>query len=115
MVLPVSVQAGVFQNFIGTDSEVVSQEVEVIKTDSVLDVSVLTAATNPDPRSAKGGDEVIAQEGALISTGRNSPGIDLASRFSRIARRCRSGRSRPRAGERSASRDREVERRVATL
>lgn len=64
-----SVQAGVFQNFIGTDSDIVSQEVEVIKTDSVLDVTVLFAATNPDPRSSTGGDAVIAQDGVLISTG----------------------------------------------
>jgi LysM repeat protein len=69
VVVPVSVQAGVFQNFIGTDSAVMSQEVEVIKTDSVLDVVVLSAATNPYPRSARGGDDVVAQDGVLISTG----------------------------------------------
>jgi len=69
VVVPVSVQAGVFQNFIGTDSDFISQEIEVIKTDSVLDVGVLAAATNPNPRSAKGGDEVVAQDGVLISTG----------------------------------------------
>lgn len=69
VVVPLSVQAGVFQNFIGTDSNAASEVTEVIKTDSVLDVTVLTAAINSNPRSAKGGDEVVAQDGALISTG----------------------------------------------
>lgn len=69
VVLPLSVQAGMFQSFIATDSNFVSQEIEVIQTDSVLDVPVLSAATNPHPRSARGGDEVLAQDGVLISTG----------------------------------------------
>jgi len=71
VIVPVSVQAGVFQHFMGTDVTAGIQEVEgeVIKTDSVLDVPVLSAATNPDPHSARGGDAVIAAEGVLVSTG----------------------------------------------
>lgn len=69
VVVPMYVQAGVFQNFMSTDSGLVRQDIEVIKTGSVLDISSLLAATTLDPRSAKGGDEVVAQDGVLVSTG----------------------------------------------
>ncbi len=69
VIIPVSVQAGVFQNFISTDVGGAPPEAEVIKTDSVLDIRILSAATNPDPHGAQGGDAVLAVDGLLISTG----------------------------------------------
>ena len=42
---------------------------EVIKTDSALDVPVLIAAQNTEPHSSRDGDDVLASDGVLISTG----------------------------------------------
>lgn len=42
---------------------------DVVVTSSILDVPVLTAHRNPDPQNARGGGEVFAQDGVLVSTG----------------------------------------------
>jgi LysM repeat protein len=69
VVVPLSVQAGVFSIF-GTDVAAESALVpEVVVTDSILDTPVLTAATNPDPSSSRGGADLLVQDGALVSTG----------------------------------------------
>ncbi len=69
VVVPLSVQAGVFSLF-GTDA--VGYDVlvsESVMTKSILDTPVLTAATNPDPSSSRGGADLLVQDGALVSTG----------------------------------------------
>jgi LysM repeat protein len=69
VIVPFSVQAGVFQSFI--DSEITTTETIVSQAndDSLLDVSVLAAAQNPDPFDASSGYDVIAQDGVLVSAG----------------------------------------------
>lgn len=68
--VPLSVQAGFWLNVMGTTaSEAEAYDLEVVNTGSLIDVPVLTAAINPDPHGARGGDEVIAADGALVSTG----------------------------------------------
>lgn len=69
VVVPLSVHAGVFSLF-GTDAAAESTLVpEVITTDSILDTPVLSAATNPDPSSSRGGADLLVQDGVLVSTG----------------------------------------------
>ncbi len=69
VVLPLSVQAGVFSLF-GTDVTTYdATAVESAITESVLDTPVLVAATNPDPSSSRGGAELLVQDGVLVSTG----------------------------------------------
>ena len=69
VIIPVSVQAGMLDVIINPESADGVLVNEVITTDSVLDVPVLTAAQNPDPQSSDGGDDIMAVEGALVSTG----------------------------------------------
>ncbi len=69
VILPLSVQAGVFDLF-GTDAKADALFVpEVVTSDSVLDTLVLAAATNPDPSSSRGGADLLIQDSALVSTG----------------------------------------------
>ncbi len=68
IIIPLSVHAGVFSLFDNatTTSETVP---EVIKTDLVLDTPVLTPALNSEPTSARGGSDLLVEDGALVSTG----------------------------------------------
>lgn len=69
VVVPFSVQAGVFSLF-GTDAaQQTVWQPEVIETDLILDTPVLSAATNPDPISSRGGADLLVQDGVLVSTG----------------------------------------------
>ncbi len=69
IVVPFSVQAGMFTNILSIETESASST-GVVKSDSVIDVPVLVAAANPDPNNnARGGAEVFASDGVLISTG----------------------------------------------
>lgn len=70
IVVPVSVHAGMLSGILNANnvSEGISIE-EVMPISSPLDVPVLTAAQNPDPNSIGGGDDVIAFDGVLVSTG----------------------------------------------
>lgn len=69
VVVPFSVQAGVFPFFGGTDASSTLSTPEVVTMTTVLDTPLLAAATNPDPSSARGGADVMVSEGALVSSG----------------------------------------------
>lgn len=64
-----SVHAGVLSLFPRSVAEPATLPPEVVKTDLVLDVPVLTAAINAQPSSSRGGADILAQDGVLISTG----------------------------------------------
>lgn len=68
IILPFSVQAGVFQSLLEVGTiEYVAAETPV--TDTLVDVDVLAAAQNPDPQTARGGADIIIEDGVLVSTG----------------------------------------------
>lgn len=69
IIVPVSVHAGVLDSILHADPALASSTPEVAATSSVLDVPVLTAAQNPDPQSTSGGDEVLVDDGVLVSSG----------------------------------------------
>lgn len=69
IIIPLSVQAGILSFAEDTDTTRMGASPEVVRTGSVLEVPVLTAYKNADPMSARGGGEVIVQDGALVSTG----------------------------------------------
>lgn len=69
VVVPFSVQAGVFPFFGGTDATSTLSTPEVVTMTTVLDTPLLAAATNPDPSSSRGGADVMVSEGALVSSG----------------------------------------------
>ena len=68
IIVPVSVHAGVLDGILHDEGEVVAPA-QITPANSVFDVPLLTAAQNPDPQSASGGDDVIAIDGVLVSTG----------------------------------------------
>ncbi|MFM2340060.1 MAG: hypothetical protein RLZZ360_696 [Candidatus Parcubacteria bacterium] len=69
VIVPFSVQAGVFPFFGGTDVTGTTTTPEVITMTTVLDTPLLVAANNPDPSSSRGDADVLAQDGALVSSG----------------------------------------------
>lgn len=69
VVVPFSVQAGVFPFFGGTDATSTLSTPEVVTMTTVLDTPLLAAATNPDPSSSRGGADVMVSEGTLVSSG----------------------------------------------
>ncbi len=68
IVVPLSVQAGVFQSFRDEAGDL-PQVVEFNPNESLVDVTVLTAAQNSEPHDARGGSDVLALDGVLVSTG----------------------------------------------
>jgi LysM repeat protein len=69
IIVPFSVHAGIFQTLTNsTANSALAATPDVVKTNSYLDVPVLSAIQNVD-QSARGGGEINAQDGALISTG----------------------------------------------
>ena len=68
IVVPLSVQAGVFPSF-KDDAGQVPQVAEFNANESLVDITVLTAAQNADPHIARGGSDVLALDGVLVSTG----------------------------------------------
>ncbi len=68
--IPVTVSAGFFDTFFSATSEVAEASApEVVKTDSILDAPVLTPVVHVDPNRARGGGEVLVDDGVLVSTG----------------------------------------------
>jgi LysM repeat protein len=79
IILPISVQAGVFQSLLEVGTiEYVAAETPV--TDSLVDVGVLAAAVNPDPQTARGGADIFIEDGVLVSTGPVGPNDISASK-----------------------------------
>ena len=68
IVIPISVQAGFLQSLIEGSTELYVAA-DTFESDSLIDVAVLTAAQNPDPKTARGGADVFVQDGVLVSTG----------------------------------------------
>lgn len=79
IVLPFSVHAGVFQALlpVGTVEYIAD---DITESASLVDVAVLVAAQNPDPKSARGGADVLVEDGALVSTGPVGPNDISASK-----------------------------------
>lgn len=67
--IPLSVQAGLITLSSTTPVTEPGVGQDVFLTSSVLDVPVLSAHRNPDPQNARGGGEVLVQDGALLSAG----------------------------------------------
>lgn len=80
IVVPVSVQAGMFDTLLSSTSAEVEAIDDAPVSDSALDAPVLVAAVNPVPRSARGGDDVVAVDGVLVSTGPIGKDAMLAAR-----------------------------------
>ncbi|MFM2424191.1 MAG: hypothetical protein RLZZ70_582 [Candidatus Parcubacteria bacterium] len=69
VILPLSVNAGVFSLFSTTEPGSFGPLPEIIKTELVLDTPVLTPAMNANPGAGRGGADIQIQDGALVSTG----------------------------------------------
>jgi len=69
IVLPFSVHAGMFSSLI----EILKEDAVIYEggytNESATDVPLLSATTNPDPTGARGGGDVIIEDGVLISGG----------------------------------------------
>lgn len=68
IIIPISVHAGIFGTT-STSSEISVTEPNVVMAESAIDVAVLSALQNPNPLGARGGAEVLVNEGALVSSG----------------------------------------------
>lgn len=67
IIIPVSLRSSFFDD----SSTMVSHALgsEVVRLDSPLDVPLLSAVQNPNPNGARGGAEVMVEDGALVSSG----------------------------------------------
>lgn len=82
IVVPLSVHAGLFGEN-ATNSTSLSLEAEEISTDSPFAVDLLSASQNPNPATkAKGGAEVVVEDGALVSSGPVGEDVIASSRVS---------------------------------
>ncbi len=68
VMIPLSVQAGFFEVFSSTKVEAETKEELAEVSQSPVDIEILTALQNPNP-GARGGAEVIVNDGALVSSG----------------------------------------------
>jgi LysM repeat protein len=68
--IPLSVKANILSGIFGTTEEIETLTVvPYIKTDSIYDVPVLNSVQHADPNRARGGGEVLVDDGVLVSTG----------------------------------------------
>lgn len=67
--IPLSVQAGVLERLIGQNAYATSTDFEPATSTSALDTPILSPAQNADPSRARGGAEIVALDGALVSSG----------------------------------------------
>ncbi len=68
IIIPISVQAGIFGNNQNDASNVNTIE-DIQMSSSPIDIPVLSAEQNPNPQGARGGAELLVNEGALVSYG----------------------------------------------
>jgi LysM repeat protein len=66
--IPFSVQAGIFGKPKVLSQDTVAAE-EIALNSSPIDMVVLSAQQNPNPQGARGGSEVLVNEGTLVSSG----------------------------------------------
>jgi LysM repeat protein len=66
VIIPISVQAGVFSSIFGVTESEASDEVYFTNVDSAQSVPLLKAAFHTDPNPAKGGGDIIVEDGALV-------------------------------------------------
>jgi LysM repeat protein len=66
VVLPISVHAGVFSAFFDTADAQTNTEVSYENNANVQDMPLLKAALNIDPNPAKGGGDIIVEDGTLV-------------------------------------------------
>ncbi len=69
IIIPVSVHAGIFSVFHAETVAAKNSELMILSTNSALDIDILSAKQNPNPKGAYGGAEVMVNEGALVSSG----------------------------------------------
>ncbi len=67
--VPLSVHAGVLDVFFNTVSAKTSEPISYISNESAQDMPLLKASIHTDPNPAKGGGDVIVEDGALIPGG----------------------------------------------
>jgi LysM repeat protein len=67
IIIPISVQAGLFDVNDAEEDDFTANS--TVSAESALDVAVLSALQNPNPQGARGGAEVIVNDGALVSSG----------------------------------------------
>jgi murein DD-endopeptidase MepM/ murein hydrolase activator NlpD len=84
VVLPVSVHAGLFSMFMGAEVNNIEEQEEIVYAfgSNAQTMSLLRAAYNPDPNPAKGGGDVIVDDGALKPDGDISEETKAISRTS---------------------------------
>lgn len=69
IIIPLSVHAGVLDALFNTVSAKAPEPIAYTTTDSAQDTPLLKAANHVDPNPAKGGGDVLVEDGALIPSG----------------------------------------------
>ena len=69
IIVPLSVQAGLFKDESDDVKEVVEIMPEVSQTGTLVETPVLSALQNPNPQASRGGAEVVVNDGVLVSVG----------------------------------------------
>jgi LysM repeat protein len=67
IIVPLSVQAGLFDFFGNKDVSIKEAQVATVAT--ALDINLLAASHNPSPLGARGGAEIVVENDALVSSG----------------------------------------------
>lgn len=69
VLIPLSVHAGVFSVFFDTVAAKTTDEITYVNRDSAQDVPLLRAVLHTDPNPAKGGGDILVEDGALVPSG----------------------------------------------
>lgn len=69
ILVPVSVHAGLFSVFFDTVSAKTTEDVSFVNTDTAQDTPLLRAILHNDPNPAKGGGDILVEDGALVPSG----------------------------------------------
>jgi len=66
--IPLSVHAGVFSSFFSMlGEETLAYQAETLTASNASEVKLLSSRTNPDPKAALGGGDILVEDGALVS------------------------------------------------